>query len=125
MSLFLSGSKEVLVLLDVCEFSSSGLTPFSLGVLSVEPHVSVVEEVVLPQAVSLSAGGLSVEDCPDPADLLEELRDVRGQGIELLFDSPCLPGDNAFERETPDVLVFNVVFPLLSLSSIFVLVGIL
>lgn len=123
LSLFCGGSKDDLVLLDACGFSSPGFTPFSVGILPVEPQVLVAEEVALSQAPIFSVGGLIVEDCPDPTALLAELKDVLGQGTELLFDSPLSPAENAFERDTAE-LVFNVVSPLLSLSSIFVLVGI-
>lgn len=77
----------------------------------------------LSHAAILSAGGFRVEDCPEPTDLLAELQDVRGRGIELLFESPLRPGDNGFEMDTADELLFNVVAPLLSFCSVFVLVG--
>lgn len=123
-SFFCDVSKEDLILLDACAFSSLGLTPFIVKVLPEEPEeVLVADEPELSHAAILSAGGSRVEDCPEPTDLLAELKDVWGRRIELLFESPLWPGDNAFERDTADELVFNVFSPLLSFSSVFVLVG--
>lgn len=87
ISPFCDVSKEDLILLDACGFSSPGMTPFSVGVLPEEPQVLVAEEGELSHAAILSAGGFRAEDCPEPTDLLTELQDVRGRGIELLFES--------------------------------------
>lgn len=121
LSLFCDVSKENLIL-DACGFSSPDLTPFSVGVLPEGTQVLVAEDAALSHAAILSAGGLSVEDCPEPTDLLAELNDVRGRGIKLLFESLLLSGDNAFERDAADELEFNVVSPLVTFFSIFILV---
>ncbi len=124
LSLFCDVSKEDLILLDACAFSSSRLTPFSVKVQPEEPEVVLVaDEPELSHAAIVSAGGLRVEGCPEPTDLLAELKDVWGRGIELLFESPLWPWDNALGRDTTYGLVFNVFSPLLSFSSVFVLVG--
>lgn len=89
LSFFCDVSEEDLISLDACGFSSPDLTPFSVKVLPEEPEeVLVADEQELSHAAILSAGGLRVEDCPEPTDLLAELNDVRGRGIELLFESP-------------------------------------
>lgn len=90
LSLFCDASMENLMLLDACGFSSPGLIPFSAGVLPDEMLGLVAEDEALSHAGVLSAGGLRVEDCPEPTDLLAELTDARGRGIELLFESPVL-----------------------------------
>lgn len=111
------------MLLDACGFSSPGLIPFSVGVLPEETQNLVAEDAALSYAAILSAGGLSVEDCPEPTDLLAEQDDVRGRGIELLFESLLLWGGSAFERDAADEFVFNVVSPFVTVSSVLVLAG--
>ena len=64
-----------------------------------------------------------MEDRSEPTDLLAELKDVEGRGIELLFESALLPADDVFKRGSADELVFNVASSTLPISSVFVLVG--
>lgn len=117
LSLFWDVSKGDVVL-DACGFKSPGLTPLSVKVLPEEPQVLVADEAELSHAAILSRDALRVEDWPEPTDLLAELKDVWGRGMKLLFESPLWPGDNAFEWDTSDELVFNVVSPLLAFSSV-------
>lgn len=115
--LFWDVSTEDLTLLDACGFGSRGLFPLSPVVLAEEPQVLVAEDA---RFSILSAGALNVEACPVTTELLTELNDVRGRGIELLFESPLIPRDDVFEIDTEEEL-FNVVSPLVSFSTAFVL----
>lgn len=110
------------LLLDACGFSSLGLCPFSVRVSPTDPLVVVEEAAVLLCSADLSAEGLSAEACPEPTDLLAELKDVRGRGIELLFESLRLAGDKELERGNADELLFDSVVSVTPFSIDFVLV---
>ncbi len=118
LELFCDVSEEGLIVLAACGFSSPVFTPLSARVLPEELQVLEAGEAELSHATILSA-----EDRSEPTDLLAELKDVRGRGIELLFESLVWHGDNAFERDTAEELVCNVVPSFLSFSSVFVDVG--
>lgn len=106
---------ELLSLL--CEVSVEALVEFSVTLLPEEPQVLVAEEAEISHAPVLSEGGLMVEDCSAPTDLLEK---AHGRGIELLLESLLCPGDDALERDTADDLAFPVFSSLPSFSAVLV-----
>ena len=112
---FLQGSSEDFTS-GTLEFTSPSSAPFSVMALPIE--LKVLDEVATgsSQDVSLCAGGWSEEDRPESKVFLEELKDVRGRGIELLFGSPFFSGDTKSGTEEE----FGFAFALLFVSSIFV-----
>lgn len=72
---------------DVSKEDLTALDPFSGRFLPEEPHVLAAEEAELSNVAILSAVGLRVEGRSEATDLLVELKEVRGRGIELLFES--------------------------------------
>lgn len=93
------------------------LDAFSLELLPEEPQVLPAEEADLSHAPVLSEGGLTVEACSAPTDLLEK---AHGRGIELLFESLLCPGDDALERDAVDNLALIVFSSLPSFSAVLV-----
>lgn len=91
------------------------LDAFSVKLLPDEPQVLLAEEAELSHAPILSEGGLTVEACSAPTDLLEE---EHGRGIELLFESLLRPGEDAFERGIVGNLALLVFSSLPSFSAV-------